>query len=357
MRFKVTLRPSGHAYKAEQGVSVLSAALGAGFSLPYSCRAGLCRTCKCKVLEGKVDYGNVSAAYLTDEERRHGYALLCQATALSDLVLDVQELNGLAGIKPRVVPCRVVKLDRAAPDVIVLRVRLPMNENLLFVAGQHVDFLLKGGERRTYSIANTPAAEGVTELEFHLRHLPGGLFTEHAFSSMKVRDLLTFEGPLGTFFIREESEKPMIFIAGGTGFAPIKSMLLDAFNRKIHERRPIHLYWGARARDGLYMLDIVEQWAGQYGNFKFVPVLSDPSEGCAWTGRTGFVHQAVMDDFADLTGHQVYACGSPLLVEAARREFISMRGLAPQDFFADEFLAASDRAKTAKSTTPEEILL
>lgn len=347
MGFKVTLRPSGHTYEAEEGASVLSAGLAAGFPLAYSCRAGVCRTCRCKVVEGQVDHGKTSTAYLPVEERLNGHALICQATALSDLTLEVQELDGLAGIRSRITPCRVSKLERVAPDVMVLRVRLPMNENVLFAAGQYVDFLLRGGERRTYSIANAPAAEGVTELEFHLRHMPGGLFTEHAFSTMKVRDLLTIEGPLGTFFIRKDDDKPIIFVAGGTGFAPIKAMLLHAFKRKLHERRPMHLYWGARTREGIYMLDLAEQWARQYPNFRFDPVLSRPTEACSWSGRTGFVHQAVLEDYPDLSGFQVYACGAPAMVEAAKREFTTRWRLDTKDFFADEFLPAGDRASSA----------
>ncbi|RKE38646.1 CDP-4-dehydro-6-deoxyglucose reductase [Paraburkholderia sp. BL23I1N1] len=342
MTFKVTLRPSGHAYSAEEGVSILSAGLAAGYSLAYSCRAGVCRTCKCKVVQGEIDHGDVLQAYLPDSERREGYALICQARASSDVVIEAHELSGLAGNRPRVMPSRVTKLERLASDVVVLRVRLPMNENFLFAAGQYVDILLTDGERRTYSIASAPRAEGVTELEFHLRRMPGGLFTDRVFSAMKVRDLLTLEGPLGTFFVRD-SDKPMIFIAGGTGFAPIKSMLLNAFARHIHEKRPIHFYWGARTREGLYMLEVVNEWTEHYPDFTFVPVISDPTPGCGWAGRTGYVHQAVLDDHADLSGREVYVCGAPGLVEAARSDFVTSRNLAPQDFFADEFLPASDR--------------
>ncbi|MFP3613171.1 CDP-6-deoxy-delta-3,4-glucoseen reductase [Paraburkholderia sp. SIMBA_050] len=342
MSFKVTLRPSGHVYGVEDGVSILSAGLAAGYSLAYSCRAGACRTCKSRIVEGKVDYGNASRAYLTDSERREGYALICQARALSDVVIEAQVLNGLAGIRSRVTPCRVVKLERAASDVMVVRVRLPMNENLMFAAGQYVDFLLPSGARRTYSIANAPHAEGVTELEFHLRHMPGGLFTDRVFSEMKVRELLTLEGPLGTFFIREDSNKPIILVAGGTGFAPIKSMLLNAFARHTNEKRPIHFYWGARTVEGLYMHDLVNEWAAKYANFTFVPVVSNPTPARDWHGRTGYVHQAVLDDHADLAGREVYVCGAPGLVEAAKGTFVSLRGLAPQDFFADEFLPAAD---------------
>ncbi|WP_237882362.1 CDP-6-deoxy-delta-3,4-glucoseen reductase [Pseudomonas sp. PGPR40] len=343
MNFRVTLRQSGRTYHAAQGTSILSAGLSAGHSLAYSCRAGVCGTCKCKVLEGNVDHGNVSQAYLPESERKQGFALICQAKPLSDVVIDAQELSGLAGIRSRITPCRVVKLERAASDVMVVRVRLPMNENLMFVPGQYADFLLPGGERRTYSIANASSAQGVTELEFHMRYMPDGLFTTHVFNAMGVRDLLTLEVPLGTFFIREESKKPMIFIAGGTGFAPIKSMLLDVFARRVHEVRPTHLYWGARTQEGLYMLDLAREWAARYPNFTFSPVVSDPIESGIWDGRKGLVHNAVLEDHADLSGYQVYVSGAPVLVESAKRDFIADRGLDPHNFFADEFLPATNK--------------
>ena len=346
MAYRVTLQPSGHSFEVAEGQNILQAGLDAGNSMPYSCRTGVCRTCRGTLREGKVDYGAVHPTYLPDSDKAKGHALLCQAQPLSDVVVEVRELEGLAGIRARVVPCRVAKFDRPAPDVAVLSLRLPMNENMLFLAGQYVDFLLKDGKRRSYSIASKPAPEGVTAIQLHVRHTPGGAFTDHVFSAMKERDILRFEGPLGTFYLRDDSEKPIVMVASGTGFAPIKAMCEFALEKGM--KRPIAMYWGCRAKRDLYMLDVPSAW--QHPSFKFVPVLSDPTPECQWTGRTGFVHRAVMEDFPDLSGCQVYACGAPVMVDAARSDFSAKCGLPEEEYFADSFLTEADRMHPAAAS-------
>ena len=339
MGYTVTLKPSGHSFEVKEGQNILQAGLDAGRMMPYSCRTGVCRTCRGTIREGKVDYGMVHPTYLPDTDKAKGYALLCQAQALSDLVIEVRELEGMAGIRPRMIPCRIEKLDKPAPDVAVMGLRLPMNENFRFLAGQYIDVLLKDQKRRSYSLAVPPKPEGVTYLELHLRHTPGGLFTDHVFSKAKLRDILRFEGPLGTFYLREDSDKPVVMVASGTGFAPIRAMCESAFDRNL--ARPITLYWGCRARRDLYMLEVPNSW--KRDKFKFIPVLSDPTPECQWTGRTGFVHRAVMQDFPDLSGVQVYACGAPVMVDAARADFSSQCGLPAEEFFADSFLTEADK--------------
>jgi CDP-4-dehydro-6-deoxyglucose reductase, E3 len=340
MTYRVTLKPSGHGYPVPEGQNVLQAGLDAGFMLPYSCRSGVCRTCRGTILEGKVDYGMVHANYLPDSDKARGYALLCQAKPLSDLVVEVREVEGLP---PRKIPCRVERLERPAPDVAVIGLRLPMNENFRFLAGQYIDMLLKDGKRRSYSLATRPDPGGVTALEIHVRHTPGGAFTDHVFTKLKVRDLLRFEGPLGSFYIREESDRPIVMLASGTGFAPIKAICEYAFEKKIG--RPITLYWGCRAKRDLYMLEVPAKW--QYPGCRFVPVLSDPTPECEWTGRTGFVHCAVMEDFPDMSRVQAYACGAPVVIEAARRDFAAQCGLPADEFYADSFLTEADKAPVA----------
>jgi len=346
MSYRVTLKPSGHAFDVAPEQNILQAGLDAGFELPYSCRAGTCRTCKGIIQEGRVDYGRVHPTYLPEADKAKGHVLLCQAKPLSDLVIEVKERHGLGGIRPRKIPCRVERLEKPASDVVVVGLRMPMNENFRFVAGQYIDFLLKD-QRRSYSIANAPKPEGVTALELHVRHTPGGLFTEQAFNTLKARDLLRFEGPLGTFYLREDSPKPLVLVASGTGFAPIKAICEYAFAKNISASRPMTLYWGCRAKRDLYMLDAPASWRAP--NFKFVPVLSDPTPQCQWTGRTGFVHRTVMEDFPDLSGHQVYACGAPVMVDAARRDFSARCKLPPDEFFADSFLTAADVAPAVSS--------
>ena len=334
MAYRITLKPSGHTYEAEEGKNVLQAGLDAGHMMPYSCRAGVCRTCRGTILEGKVDYGLVHDTYLPESDKAKGFALLCQAKPLSDLVVEVREVQG---VRPRVIPCRVERLEKPAPDVAVIGLRLPMNENFRFLAGQYIDFLLKEGKRRSYSLATRPDPGGVTALEIHVRHTPGGVFTDHVFASLKVRDLLRFEGPLGSFYLREDSNKPIVMLASGTGFAPIKALCEHALEKKIS--RPITLYWGVRVKRDLYMLDLPRSWP----HVKFIPVLSDEP----WDGRMGFVHRAVMEDFPDLSGHQVYACGAPIVVESARRDFSAQCKLPPDEFYADSFLTEADKAATA----------
>jgi CDP-4-dehydro-6-deoxyglucose reductase len=302
--------------------------------MPYSCRIGMCRTCRGTILEGEVDYGNVHSQYLPDSDKAKGYALLCQAKPLSDLVVEVREVQG---VRPRLIPCRVERLERPAPDVAVIGLRLPMNENFRFLAGQYIDLLLKEGKRRSYSLATLPSTAGVTALEIHVRHTPGGLFTDHVFGNLKVRDLLRFEGPLGSFYLREDSSKPIVMLASGTGFAPIKAMCEYAREKNI--ARPITLYWGGRLKRDLYQMEAAQAWP----HVKFVPVLSEER----WEGRGGFVHRAVMEDFPDLSGHQVYACGAPIVVESARRDFSAQCRLPADEFFADSFLTEADKAATA----------
>jgi CDP-4-dehydro-6-deoxyglucose reductase len=331
---KVTLQPSGHSFEVAEGQNIVQAGLAAGYMLPYSCRAGVCRTCRGTLLEGKVDYGMVHETYLPESDKAKGLALLCQAKPLTDVVVEVREVQG---VRPRMIPCRVEKLDKPAPDVAVIGLRLPMNENFRFLAGQYIDFLLKDGKRRSYSLATRPDPAGVTALEIHVRHTPGGLFTDHVFGNLKVRELLRFEGPLGSFYLREDSDRPIVMLASGTGFAPIRAMCEYAAEKKIS--RPITLYWGARLKRDLYMLELARSWP----HVKFVPVLSDEK----WDGRTGFVHCAVMEDFPDLSGVQVYACGAPIVVDSARRDFSAQCKLPPDEFYADSFLTEADKAATA----------
>ena len=345
MTHQVTLQPSGHSFEVPAEKSILHAGLGAGFAMPYSCQTGVCRSCRGKVVSGTVDYGMVHPQYLSEADKAAGLALLCQARPLADCVIEIRELAGLEGIKPKLIPCRVMKIVKPAPDVAVLALRLPMNENMRFLAGQYVDFLLKDGKRRSYSIANAPKVEGVIDVELHIRHTPGGVFTDHVFGAMKERELLRFEGPLGTFYLREDSAKPIVLVAGGTGFAPIKALAEDAIARGIVAKRPIALYWGCRTRRDLYMAELPERWAREEPNFHFVPVLSDPTPECAWTGRTGLVHRAVMADFPSLAGHQVYACGAPAMIDAARADFVQQCGLPADELYADAFVTEADRAR------------
>jgi CDP-4-dehydro-6-deoxyglucose reductase len=336
MAYTVTLKPSGHSFPAPDDTTVLQAAMDAGLTLPYGCRNGACGACKGRVVEGQVDHGEAQEHALPAGDRAAGLTLLCCARPRSDLVLEVREVSSQTDIPIKTMPCRVEELRRVADDVMVMRLRLPSNERLQFLAGQYIEFLLSDGKRRAFSLANAPHEDEI--LELHVRRIPGGNFTEQVFSSMKAKDILRFEGPLGSFRLREESAKPMVLVAGGTGFAPIKALVEHAIHN--HIERPMSLYWGAKNRAGLYLPDLPQQWSADHAQLRYVPVLSEPEAGDAWTGRTGLVHQAVLDDIADLSGYQAYVCGAPAMVEAAQRDFLA-RGLPADEFFADIFSYAA----------------
>ena len=340
----VTIQPSGHQFLVEDGEAVLAAALRQGYVLPYGCKNGACGSCKAKILSGTVDYGVYQQKALTDEEKAQGKALLCQAKSLDDLVIEARTIGAAKDIPVKTLPCRVQKLERVTEDVMLLALKLPASERLQFLAGQYLEFLLKDGTRRSFSMGNAPHDDELIQL--HVRHVPGGQFTDHVFGRMKERDILRFEGPHGTFFLREDSARPIVLVASGTGFAPIKSIIEHALKNEIS--RPMALYWGGRRPKDLYMHALADGWAAQ-GKLTYVPVISDGLPEDAWSGRTGFVHRAVMEDFPDLSHHQVYACGVPIMVDSARRDFTTACKLPEDEFYADSFTTQADLAQPALS--------
>jgi CDP-4-dehydro-6-deoxyglucose reductase len=280
MSHQVTLQPSGHQFTVQSGETVLEAALRQDFVLPYGCRNGACGACKGKVLQGSVDYGHHQDSTLNEDDKKQGLALFCTAKPLTDLVLEVKEVSAAKDIPVKTLPCRVERMEKLADDVMALWLKLPSNERLQFLPGQYIDFLLKDGRRRSFSLANPPEDDGL--LELHVRHVPEGFFTDHVFQTMKLKEIMRINGPLGGFFLRE-SDKPAIFLAGGTGFAPVKSILAHAFHHGID--RQMVLYWGAKARADLYQAEIPDAWARQHDNFSFVPVLSEAKPEDAWADR------------------------------------------------------------------------
>ncbi len=340
MTHQVTIRNTGHGFQAADGESILQAALNAGLVLPYGCRDGACGSCKGKLVEGRIDYGHYSERALAPVERDAGFALFCQAKPLSDVVIEAREVRKAGDIQVRKLPARLHKLERVADDAMIVYLKLPANERLMFLPGQYIDILLKDGTRRSFSMANAPHDDEFVQL--HVRHVPGGSFTDHVFKSMKERDILRFEGPFGTFVLREESAKPIVFVASGTGFAPIKAVIEAAFKKSVS--RPMTLYWGAHRPKDLYLNGLAERWVAEHPSFKYVPVISDALPEDNWRGRTGFVHRAVMEDQPDLAGHQVYACGVPIMVDSARRDFAQKCRLPENEFFADSFTTAADKA-------------
>lgn len=332
--FLISVHPDQRNIPVRDGETILEAGLRAGLPLPFECRNGGCAVCKCSVLNGSVAHGPSQPSALSDADKALGKALMCCAVPLSDIEIEYQPTGAGAAEQIREYRGRIDSMQRLSDDVMQLMVRLPAGENIAFVAGQYINILLPDGQRRAFSFASAPPAS--ERIELHVRLVPGGLFTTQVFTRMQVGDELRFEGPLGSFAL-SDSTRPIIFVAGATGFAPIKSIVEDAFQRGI--KRPMLLYWGVRRRKDLYLMELPERWQREHANFKFVPVLSEASAEDDWAGRTGLVHQAILEDFPDLQGHEVYVCGSVKMVETAFPAFLA-QGLSEDFCFSDAFLPA-----------------
>lgn len=342
MTFTVTVQPSGHTFTVERDEAVLAAAIRQSVGLPYGCKDGACGSCKSRLKDGRVIHGAHQLKALSPAEEEAGYILTCCATPQTDLVIESREVVGAGQFPIKKMPCRVSSIDKPAPDVAVLKLQLPANDRLQYHAGQYVEFILRDGARRSYSMANAPhTQEAQPGIELHIRHMPGGRFTDHVFGAMKEKEILRMEGPFGSFFLREDSDKPIVLLASGTGFAPIKAILEHMEFKAL--ARPTVLYWGCRSRADLYLDDWAQAAAARLPWLRYVPVLSEPKAEDGWSGRTGFVHQAVMADLPDLSGHQVYACGAPVMVESARRDFVAHCGLPDEEFYADAFTSEADK--------------
>ncbi|MDN0082204.1 CDP-6-deoxy-delta-3,4-glucoseen reductase [Crenobacter sp. SG2305] len=337
MTCQVKVLPSGHTFAVEDHETILDAALRHSVGLPYGCRDGACGACKGKVVEGQIEQGAHQAKALSEQEAAQGLALFCCAKPQGDVTIEVREVTGVGDIQIKTLPCRVESIEKVH-DVAILKLKLPVSERLQFRAGQYIDILMRDGKKRSFSIANAPHDDAFIEL--HIRNQPGGSFSEYVFNTMKEREIMRFKGPMGTFFLREDSDKPIVFIASGTGFAPIKGIIEHAIYSGIN--RPMVMYWGARTKADLYMAELAGSWQQQLPGFSFIPVLSEALPEDNWVGRTGFVHQAVLDDFNDLSGYQVYACGAPVMVEAAHTSFTGSRGLPEDEFFSDAFFLSKD---------------
>ncbi len=342
MSLTVTLQPAGRSFVVERDEPILAAAIRSGIGLPYGCRDGACGSCKSRLLEGRVIHGVHQQKALSDAEEAQGLILTCCAAPQTDCVVENRTVTAAGEFAVLKLPTRVLAIDKPAPDVAVLRMQLPANQNLQYRAGQYVEFILRDGARRSYSMANAPHQLGSPpSIELHVRHMPGGKFTDQVFSSLKEKDILRMEGPYGSFFLREDSDKPIVLLASGTGFAPIKALIEHMEHKAI--TRPAVLYWGCRSKADLYQNDWAVAAAERLPHLRYIPVLSEPKAEDDWAGRTGFVHQAVMADLPDLSGHQVYVCGVPVMVDAARRDFTQRCALPDTEFYADSFISEADK--------------
>ena len=344
MTYTITVQPSGRSFEAEPAETMLAAGIRQGIGLPYGCKDGACGSCKCKKLSGSVTHGPHQEKALSAQEEADGYVLTCCGTAQSDVVLESRQVTHAGAFPIKKMPARVAALEKLSPDVMRIKLQLPANDIIQYHAGQYVEFILRDGARRSYSMANAPHTlieSGAPMVDLHIRHMPGGKFTDHVFGAMKEKEILRIEGPYGSFHLRDESPKPMVLLASGTGFAPVKAIIEHMQFMGI--TREAVLYWGGRRPHDLYMNDWVQARCAEMPNLTYVPVVSDALPEDGWSGRTGFVHLAVLQDFADLSGHQVYACGAPIVVDSARKDFVEKAGLPEHEFFADAFTSEADK--------------
>jgi CDP-4-dehydro-6-deoxyglucose reductase len=332
-QFEVTIAGSGKTFIVKEGENVLEAGLRQGIMLPYSCKNGTCGSCKGVLDKGEVHYPFHFPLALEKSDFAEGCALLCQAEPIEDLVIQVREIEAVRDIQIRMLPARVLEKEFMADNVVRLRLRLPAGQRLQFLAGQYIDVLLSGGKRRAFSIASCPSLE--SEIELHIRHVEGGDFTGHVFDELKERDILRLEGPQGNFFVRnDQPERPMIMMGGGTGFAPLKSMLENLLEQG--DRRPIHLYWGARTAQELYLDELPKKWAQDHAHIHYKKAISEPGSDLEAGGFAGFVHEAVIANHEDLSEFDVYMSGPPAMIEAAKREFTE-HGVQEDRLFYDSF--------------------
>ena len=333
MPFTVTNQRNSESFPANPDESILDAALRDNRIFPYGCRSGVCGACKCDLVSGSVDYGDYEDFALSEEEKASGKMLICQAVPQEDVVIDVDEVMSGQNIQIKILPCRVGKLERLAEDVVRLYLVLPKSQEFNYIAGQYIDILMKDGQRRSFSIANQPLVSKEEGLELHIRHVPGGHFTPRVFESMKERDLLRLEGPFGTYFLQTEVDRPIIMVAGGTGFSPIKGLIEHAMGENPNYN--IHLFWGARDQQDLYLDDLARDWVEKYPNFKYTPVLSE-STSSEWNGATGWVHEKVVDTYESFDDFDVYASGPPIMIDAVR-DSLSARKMLIEHFYFDSF--------------------
>ena len=342
MPYQVIIQSSGHTFSVEPSETVLEAALRQGIILPYGCRNGKCGSCMGEIISGAVDYDSGLPPALSADAAEHNKALFCQALPRSDLSIKIREVDAARDIEIRTMPCRVEKLEHLAHDVVRIYLKIPESNRLQFLAGQYIDVLLKDHAPRAFSIANAPHDDEFIEL--HIRIVSGGFFGAQVFGQMQEKAMLRIRGPLGTFFLREDSKRPAILIGGGTGFAPLKAMLEHAFYTSVE--KPLHLFWGVRAKRDLYLGELPEQWLQTRKNFLYTAVLSEPIASDDWQGETGFVTDSVIRHYPDLSAYDVYMSGPPVMVETGHKLFLQ-HGLNEERFFSDafEYAALSDKLK------------
>jgi CDP-4-dehydro-6-deoxyglucose reductase, E3 len=339
MSYTVTIHPTGHQFDVEEGETILDAAMRQNIDLPYGCRGGACGSCAGYIVKGEVHYDDEPIA-LDDEMKANKQALFCSAKTTADLEISIDEIEGLDAIEIKQFGCHVSSKNHLCHDVISLNITLDNDERLQYHAGQYIEFILDDGKHRAFSIANAPHNDNLIEL--HIRHVDGGVFTDFLFESMPENSSLKLQGPMGNFFLREERNRPIILMGGGTGFGPLKAMMEHI--EHVTFNQPVHLFMGVRALRDLYMNEMAQQWIKNNSQFNFIPVLSNPMQSDNWQGESGFVHQIVANKFSDLSGFDIYMSGPPPMVNAAVELFTQQRA-SKENMFSDAFEYSTDAIK------------
>jgi NAD(P)H-flavin reductase/ferredoxin len=339
MTFQIAVHQSAIKFACEVGETVLDAAERAGFSLPYSCRKGVCSTCEAELCRGDVAFGSTQIA-----GPKSG-VLLCQAKPRTDILIHPKRIERHDPTARKTIMANVYRVSKAGDDVFTLMLRFPAGIRARFKAGQYLRVLMPDGDTRNFSMANPPKeSDGV---QLHIRCIPGGRFSEGMLTKLRKGDKLKIEIPYGEFYLRTGSEKPIVCLATGTGFAPIKALIEDLIGRG--NTRSVRFYWGGRREQDLYLAGLPKKWEARTAWLKFTPVLSEPNAD--WSGATGLVHHAVLRDMPDLSNWQVYACGNPVMIRDAQRDFQSVGGLPDDQFFADPFVSSGNAELTTMITT------
>ena len=326
---KVRVLPSGKEFAARADEPVLTAALREHFNLPHSCKSGSCGTCRVRVISGNYQYPHGRPLGISAGEEAAGHALICQARALEDLVIEIHEIRHVTDVEIRELPCRVERMQTLASDVMGLWLRLPAVEPFTWQCGQYVDVMLPGERRRSFSLANPPHDSAL--LELHVRRAPGGAFSEQVFGELSPGSLLHIEGPLGQFIYRP-GDRPVLLIGGGTGYAPLKAMIREILETEA--RRDVMLFWGARTASDLYEDAWLRTLAAKHSRFRYVSVLSEQASGDAH--EHGLVHEAVLRKIAGLAGYDIYAAGPPAMIDAVRAA-LPAQGADPERIYFDSF--------------------
>lgn len=343
----LTIEPTGDSIEVADGQTLLDACLRNGIWLPHACGHGLCGTCKVEVLEGEVNHGKASGFALMDFERTEGRTLACSATALGDVTIeaDIDDDEDARRIKVADYVGAVSRIEMVTPDIMAIWMTLP-GDGIDFQAGQYVNVKIPGVEgARAFSLAGSPTQRN--EIELHVRLVPGGAGTTWLHQNLKTGDQVPFTGPFGRFYVRRSAEKPLIFLAGGSGLSSPKSMILDLLESGYEE--PITLLHGARRPHDLHFAALFRELEEQHDNLRYVPVISQPEDGDGWNGETGYVHEAAARLFGGkFSGHQAYLCGPPAMIDAGISALMQGR-LFERDIFMEKFLTAADAETSARS--------